>query len=121
MTVTEICLVVIALCMLAITGGLVVLLMRLLPLARSVDALTQEGQSLVRRLHGVTGEIEAVVQDVRRVEERAMGVVRGVIDRIEPPLHQLAAVLTGVSAGIAALARLLPAGKSEPDRQEPRA
>ena len=118
MTVTEICLILIALCQLAIAICFIVLFLRFLPLSRSIGALTEDGQSLVHRLHGVTGELEAVVQDVRRVEERATGMVRGVIDRVEPPLHQLTAVIAGVSAGISALARLLP-GAARPETPRP--
>jgi uncharacterized protein YoxC len=110
MTVTEVCLIVIALSTFALAVVVATLVARMLPVARSLDALAGEGRALVQRLQGVTGEVEAMVRDARRTEERAAGFVRGVIDRIEPPLHQLASVIAGVGAAVSMLARLLPIG-----------
>lgn len=110
MTITEICLIVITLCMLALTTGVVIVVVKLLPLARSLETLTGEGRALVLRLQGVTAEVEGMVRDARQVEARAAGLVRGVLDRVEPPLQQLASVIGNVSNAVTALARLLPSG-----------
>jgi hypothetical protein len=114
MTLTQVFLLVITLCVVTLTIGVMMLILRLLPLVRGLGSLTEEGRALGRRLHDVTGELETMVRDVRRVEERAAGVVRGVIDRVEPPLQQLTAVLAGVASAISAISRLLPGtGRSE--------
>jgi uncharacterized protein YoxC len=110
MTITEICLILITLCMLTLTTGVVIVVAKLLPLARSLETLTGEGRALVLRLQGVTGEVEGMVRDARQVEARAAGLVRGVLDRVEPPLQQLASVIGNVSSAVTALARLLPIG-----------
>jgi len=122
MTLTQVFLLVITLCVVTLTVGMMLLILRVLPLVRGLGALTEEGRALGRRLHDVTSELEAMVKDVRRVEERAAGVVRGVIDRVEPPLQQLTAVLSGVAAAIGAISRMLPGmGRSEIARPgEPR-
>ena len=110
MTITEICLIVIALCTLVLTTGAVIALLKLAPLARSLDALAGECRALVQRLQEVTAEVRGMVRDARDVEARAAGLVRGVLDRVEPPLQQLGAVIGGVSTAVSALVRLLPIG-----------
>jgi hypothetical protein len=118
MSATEICLIVIAACLVALTTITVVFLVRLIAIARALDTLSTEGRALVQRLHGVTGEVEGMIADARRVEERAVGLVHGTIDRLEPPLRQLTAVITGVSAAVASFARLVP-GLSRTDVARP--
>lgn len=105
MLVIQICLVIITLCALAVAF---VAITRIAPLALRARQVVEQAGPAIDRMHGVLGELEAMVRDARATETRVTSVVRGIVDRLEPPLTQLAAVVAGVSAAITAVAKFLP-------------
>lgn len=106
--VIEICLVVITLCVLAVTIGLAVAFARAVPLANKLSALSDDASTALQRMHGVLGELEAMVRDARATESRVTGAVRGIVDRLAPPITELATVIGGTAQLLANLARLVP-------------
>ncbi len=103
MTLTEFCLLAMTLFMAMITVALVFVVARLLPMLASLETLVKDATETTRQVNGMTAELTHVVQDLRQTQSRVNGLASVVLNQVEPPIHQAAAVISGVRAGLGAL------------------
>lgn len=103
MTVTEYCLITIALFIAMNTVAMIVIVMRIVPLLNSLETLLIDAATTTKKANELTSELTHVAQDLRRTQARVTGVVSVALDQIEPPVHQAAALIAGVRAGLGAL------------------
>ena len=123
MTVTEICLVLMAAALVALAVAGVIAVVRLLPLLRKLDGLTDSMTETTRRFDDLLEETSAIVRDAGRLERRAGDLVHTVLDSFEPTVRAVASVASGLRA---ALSVFLGGGErerpsvTEPSREAPR-
>jgi hypothetical protein len=96
--INTICLVVIALSMLAIMVGVFVAVARLRRATDQVEDLVQRGIPAVHHVTDVARHVSEMVEDVRFVELRVAGTTARIVNQIDVPIRQLAALLAGVRA-----------------------
>ena len=100
MTVTAIALVVIALCQLAWLIGAIVAATRLRALMRKAEPLIEKSHEIAGHVNRIAARVEDMAEVARRVEGRVAGTADRMLDQIEPPIRQVAAVVAGVRAGV---------------------
>jgi hypothetical protein len=101
MTVMEVSMLVIAVINVVLMIAIVVMLLRVRKLLTSAeDVIKQHGVPLIEKLNQVADDVKHISQDARRVEQRVAGAATKVIDQVEPPIRQFAALLAGVRAGV---------------------
>jgi hypothetical protein len=101
MTVMEVSMLVIATINVVMMLVIVMLLLRVKSIVNSAERLVMEqGVPLIEKLNQVASDVKNISNDARRVEQRVSGVATMVIDQVEPPVRQFAALLAGVRAGV---------------------
>jgi len=101
MTVMEISMLAIAVINVVMMLVIVVLLLRVKTMLNGAERVVMEqGVPLIEKLNQVASDVKNISNDARRVEQRVSGVATMVIDQVEPPVRQFAAVLAGVRAGV---------------------
>jgi len=103
MTVTDVSLLVIAICQLIWLVGFVVVLLRLRAVAKKADPIVEQVRGTAEHVQAIARSVEQMVDNVRRVEERITGVASQLVDQVEPPVRTFAALLAGVRAGVTRL------------------
>lgn len=121
MTVIEICMVTIAVASAVVGVTAALLAVRLQPVLRRSETVLDNTRDLLVRLERATGDVESILRDARRVENRIARSADRILDEVEPPLRLIPALLSGVRATVAAFVRghraTTPAG--QPGSHEP--
>jgi len=105
MSIAEVCLMIMATTAVAIAAIMATFVVRVTASLRRAETLSDEATRSLRRLTALIGSTTEVVADVARVERRVGRVANVLLDEVEPPLRQAAAVLSGVRAGWGAWVR----------------
>ena len=105
MTLTEFCLLTITIFMAAMTVSLIIVVTRVLPLLMSAQRLTEEITITTKKLDGSIVELTGILQEHRATQTRVNGILSLALDQVGPPLKQMAAILSGVRAGLGALTK----------------
>jgi uncharacterized protein YoxC len=100
MTVTDVSLLVIAICQVVWLVGFIVAALQLRKVAKKVDPIVEQVRGTAENVKTMSHHVEQMVENVKRVEERITGVASRVVDQVEPPVKTFAALLAGVRAGI---------------------
>jgi predicted PurR-regulated permease PerM len=101
-SITEICLIVIALSALAVGVAAAFVATRLLPLIRRFEELTQRATQSVQRLDGVIEDIHLMARDARNIQSRVGNVAKDLLNILEPTVHTVSSVVGGLRSGLAA-------------------
>lgn len=101
-SVTEICLIVIALSALAVGVAAAFVATRLVPLIRRFEELTQRATQSMQRLDGVIEDIHVMARDARNIQSRVGNVAKDILNILEPSLHTVSSVVGGLRSGLAA-------------------
>ncbi len=81
--------------------AVVILLVRLTSLLSLTQRVIREqGVPFLDKLNRVADDLSRVSVDFRRVGERVSGTATRVMNEVEPPIRQLAALLAGLRAGV---------------------
>ena len=78
-------------------------LLRLLPVLRQFNELSEDVKGVVKKVEGVADQLQSTARGVKTVSERVQGVATRVLDEIEPPVRRLAGLMTGVRASLTSL------------------
>ena len=102
MSVTEICLVIIALSALAVAAVAALIATRVMPMIQRYQELAEAATRTTQRLDGVIEEIQVMARDTRNVQSRVGNVAKEILNLIEPSLHTVSAVVGGLRSGLSA-------------------
>ena len=100
MSVTEICLVVIALSAVAVAVVAALIASRVLPLIRSYEELAEAATRTTQRLDGLIEEVHVLARDVHQVESRVSNVAKEILNVLEPSLRTVSAVVGVLRSGL---------------------
>lgn len=122
MTVLEVSIVVIAVVNVVLLAAMVMLVLRLKKMIDQVQGVVKDhAVPVIDTVHRVADKVNAAAEqvqrmagDVRHVEERLAGTANRVMDQIEPPVRQFAALLAGVRSGVGRLFEASPRGRAYP-------
>jgi methyl-accepting chemotaxis protein len=103
MTVIAIALVVIAICQVAWLATAIVAELRARALMRRAEPVIAKTNEIAEHVNRIAARIQEMAEIARRVEGRVAGTADRVLDEIEPPIRQMAAVMAGVRAGVGRL------------------
>ena len=103
MTGIAIALAVVALCQLAWLIGALVAAVRVKALMQKAESLLATTHEIAEHANRIAARVEEMADDARRVEGRVAGTADQVLDQIEPPIRQVAALVAGVRAGLGRL------------------
>jgi predicted PurR-regulated permease PerM len=101
-SVTEICLIVIALSALAVGVAAAFVATRLMPLIQRFEELTQRATQSVQRLDGVIEDIHVMAREARTIQSRVGNVAKDILNILEPSLHTVSSVVGGLRSGLSA-------------------
>ena len=103
MSVTEICLVVIALSALAVGAGAVIVATRIGPLVKRLEGLTEAATHTTRELDGLIAEVRVMTREVKTVQSRVTNVASDILNILEPSLNTVSVVVNGLRSGLTSL------------------
>jgi hypothetical protein len=101
-SVTEICLIVIALSALAVGVAAAFVATRVVPLIRRFEELSQLATHTVQRLDAVIEDIHVMAREARNVQSRVGNVAKDILNILEPSIHTVSSVVGGLRTGLAA-------------------
>jgi hypothetical protein len=101
-SITEICLIVIALSALAVGVAASFVATRLMPLIRRCEELTQLATHTVQRLDAVIEDVHVMAREARNVQSRVGNVAKDILNILEPSLHTVSSVVGGLRTGLSA-------------------
>jgi hypothetical protein len=101
-SVTEICLIVIALAALTVAAVAAFIGARIVPLIRRFEELGEAATRTTQRLDGLVEEVHVMARDARQVQSRVGSAASEILNILEPSLHTVSAVVGGLRTGLAA-------------------
>jgi hypothetical protein len=116
MTVIEVSILIVAIASVAFTAAAIIALVRLLRLWSRADLLLRDARETLRRLDVVAAELAESSRDAARVRRRVTSTANRLLDEVEPPIRQVAAILSGLRVGLGALFGPSPNGSARPGR-----
>lgn len=102
MSVTEICLIVIALAAVAVAVVAAFVATRVVPLFRRYEELAEVATQTTRRLDGLIEDVHVMARDARNVQSRVGNAAKEILNILEPSLHTVSAVVGGLRTGLRA-------------------
>ena len=103
MSVTEICLIVIALAAAGVGVVAVVVAIKMVPLIRRFEELATSATRATHRFEGVIEEVHVMVRDVRHVESRVSRAASEILNIVEPSIHTVSSVVGWLRSGLFSL------------------
>jgi hypothetical protein len=102
-SVTEICLVIIALSAVAIAAVAAILATLIGPLVKRFDELAQAATQTTRELDGLIADMRVMTRDMKTVQSRVSNVASDILNILEPSLNTVSVVVNGLRSGLSAL------------------
>ena len=103
MSVTEICLAVIALSALAVGGAAAIVAFRIGPLIKQFEDLAEAATRTTKELDGLVADMRVMTRDVKTVQSRVTNVASEILNILEPSLNTVSVVVNGLRSGLTSL------------------
>ena len=103
MTISDVCLVIIALAAIAVGASAIFIATRVIPLVQRFERLAELATQTTEHLNHVLNEIRVVVRDVHQVQSRITHVAGEVLNILEPSVNTISTVVGVLRSGLSAL------------------
>jgi predicted PurR-regulated permease PerM len=102
-SVTEICLAVIALSTLAVGAAAAIVAFRIGPLLKQYEELAEAATQTTKELDGLIADVRVMTRDVKNVQSRVTNVASEILNILEPSLNTVSVVVSGLRSGLTSL------------------
>lgn len=105
MTLTEMCLVILTVTMMAVVAGLVAIVLHLRTSVRMLEGLIHDSRESVRRIDDVGAELQGLLQHVNRDYQSVSGVAGRLLGEVVQPAMSVVTLIRAVRTGFRVLLR----------------
>ena len=103
MSVTEICLSIIALSVVAVAVAAAIVASRIGPLLKRYEDLAEAATQTTKELDGLIADVRVMTRDVKTVQSRVTNVASEILNILEPSLNTVSVVVNGLRSGLTSL------------------
>lgn len=103
MSITEICLAIIALSALAVGAAAAIVAFRIGPLIKQFGGLVEAATRTVKELDGLVADVRVMTRDVKTVQSRVTNAASDILNILEPSLSTVNVVVNGLWSGLTSL------------------
>jgi uncharacterized protein YoxC len=119
-TITEICLVIIALSALCVGGAAIFIATRVTPLVQRFEQLAETANQTVERLNGLIEELRTMAREVQHVQSRVTNVASEILNILQPSVKTISTVVGVLRSGLTSLLGLKGSSRRHETLDNPR-